>query len=316
MVLSKIFSDPLDPARSIQLNNKYWPGEKFKLLGPISEAEGLLSEGGPAAALRPLQYLRPRFSGADVFRKFLRRLHRLHLYRSDFGVRQGAVDLTAETISANRYSGDATRAEYPLERASAFASLIHDTERIYRSAYGTDYVRMNSSVRFAVPDERRADVTDYGPLSDYHNDEYKGISTIVYLCEVTSENGPFSYVRGSHLIPRSLVLMAIHQCVAFDMGFDIGRVSVDQMTQVPLEFRGSPGIGNFLDSEKTEVVQRYVETVEGAPGTFVTFNGQYLLHRGGKPVAGSRTAAFLQPEGMFRHKIASFGSLIFSARHT
>jgi len=307
--LSELFNEPFEPSRSIQLNNRYWVGEKFTLLPLLAESEALVGGGKLAAAARLLGVLRKHFVSDKFFFCFLRRLHRLRLFRSEFGCIRGKVTIGEDALQANQYRGTGTRASYSLSRAASFARQIKDTANVYTAQYGVDLLRVNSSVRFARPDERRTDIEAYGQLSDYHNDEYKGISTIVYLSEVRDDNGAFSYIAGSHLIPRSLVLTAIHQCVEFDMRL----TTPEQLAAVPLEFRGSLAMGNFLDSEKVEVVSRFCEVLEGGVGTFVTFNGQYVIHRGGKPRSGSRTAAFFQPEGLLLHKAKSVSSLAFAA---
>jgi hypothetical protein len=306
--LSEIFDDPLDPARSIQLNNKHWSGERYSLLGLIGEADAAVQAGELRAAARILSPLSRWFVQAGSYARLLRRLHRLHSFRSDFGCLVGRVAVTSAALEANRYRGESTRASYPLVEPECFAAVARETAAIYARAYGRDLLRMHRSVRFAVPDERQADVTEYGSLSDYHNDQYKGITTVVYLCDVREENGPFSFIRDSNLIPRSLVLTAIHQAVHFDMEL----ITPQQLAALPLEFRGSPGIGNLLDPEKVEVLKNHCELLVGEPGTRVTFNGQYLLHRGGKPVSGSRLAAFFQPEGLLLHKLHSVRSLAFA----
>jgi hypothetical protein len=307
VTLSNLFADPLDPARSIQLNNRHWPGESFGLLSLLADAEACVQSGELGAAARVLQRLQRYFAGSGFFGKFLHRLHRLHTFRSQFGYITGQLDIAESAIKANEYTGASTRASYPLQSSASFARLISDTTRIYREQYGFDFLRTTCSVRFARPDERRADITNFGVLSDYHNDEYKGISTIVYLSDVKDENGAFSYIADSHLIPRALVLTALHQCVEFDMGL----TTPEQLGGLPLEFRGSVGIGNFLDEEKLQVVNRFRRVLEGAAGTFVIFNGQYVLHRGGKPSTGTRTAAFVQTHGLLHHKIKSMSSFLF-----
>lgn len=312
MVLREIFRDPLDPVASIQLNNKYWPGDKFTLLNQIADAEQMVSVGSIGAAARQLRTFKPYFGGDSMYGKFLQRLHRLHSSRSEFGCVVGKIELPAEVLEANRYTGADKYAVYPLKMESAFSQLDGNTRRRYCSEYGRDIVKMNSTVRFAMPGEKVADIQDYGPLSDYHNDEYKGISTICYLSDVKEEDsGAFSFLRGSELIPRSLVLLAIHQCVFFDMQLR----TPEQLKAVPLEFRGSTGVGNFLDDDKVRTFSRFREVLLGPSGTYISFNGQYLLHRGGKPVVGSRTAAFLQPEGILRLKLRGLRSHLFALTH-
>lgn len=310
MTLSETFCNPLEPSQSIQLNNRYWPGDRFTLLGALRDAEGALASDGVARAVRQLLPLRKLFGSDGMYRKFVARLHRLHSSQSKFGCVTGRLDLPEEVVRANQYSGTEARAVYPLKMREAFAPLRAQARRHYCQEYGYDMLRLNCSVRFAMPDERVADMRDFGVLSDYHNDEYKGLTSIVYLSEVRDEEGgAFSYIAGSHVVPRSIVLSAIHQCVDIDM-----RLSTPEaLRPLPLEFRGSCGIGNFLDPEKVEAFLSQRVVVAGPVGTFAMFNGQYVLHRGGKPAAGSRTAAFIQPEGMVRLKMKGLQSRLFGA---
>jgi hypothetical protein len=305
--LQQEFANPLEPSRSLQLNNRHWPGERFKLLPTIEEAERLIEQGELRRAARALRGLRSYFGSERFFTKFLRRLHRLHSFKSRFGWTIGQIELEGVALKDNQYVGGDTRASYPLRHVGSFGNLVAVTASEYRKQYGSDVVKMHSTVRFAKPDDRRNDVTAFGPLSDFHNDEYKGISTIVYLCDVTAESGAFSFIRDSHLIPRSLVLTAAHQCVEFDMGLQ----TPEQLQGVPLEFRGSLAVGNFLEQEKVAIVLRFQEVLEGRAGTFIMFNGQYLVHRGGKPLQGERTAAFFQPVGLMRHRVASVMSYVY-----
>jgi hypothetical protein len=308
MTLSETFDDPFVPSRSLQLNNRYWPGAKFSLIDVIRDAENVLESGDIVTTARMLGPLKPHFRSDEYFQRFLRRLHRLSLFKSSFGCVTGRIELPASAVAANRYSGPATRASYALSSVASFAKLIAENAAIYKASYGRDFLRTNTTVRFAMPDESQADIKNFGPLSDFHNDEYKGISTIVYLGDVTDENGAFSYIEGSHEVKRSLILSAIHQCVEFDMLV----TTPEALASFPLEFRGSMGIGNFLEDDKVRTVLEFSRVVEGPVGTFVTFNGQYVLHRGGKPLSGTRTAAFLQPEGLVRHKMKSVRSLVFA----
>ena len=46
MNLDEIFNNPFDPNKSIQLNNKYWPTENYKILNLLEDCEASISESG------------------------------------------------------------------------------------------------------------------------------------------------------------------------------------------------------------------------------------------------------------------------------
>ena len=50
-----------------------------------------------------------------------------------------------------------------------------------------------------------------------HLDEKKGITTIMYLSDVTETDGPFRYVKGSHDAPCSYILKALHEFMSCDL---------------------------------------------------------------------------------------------------
>jgi hypothetical protein len=306
--LHESFSDAFDPSVSLQLNNRYWPGQKWTLRSLLADCEAALREGGPAAAVTGLRRLRQYFTTDAVFARLLHRVHRLHSQRSQFGFEAGRIDVSPEVLEANRYRGSLRSAEYAMARPESFSEVEQKATYIYRREYGTDVLRVNRSVRFAMPNDRTCDVTSWGELSDFHNDEYKGISAIIYFSPTKTENGAFSFIEGSELIPRSIVLTAIHQCVELDMGLR----GPENLSRLPLEFRGSMAVGNYLDYDKVRVLCAFRRVVEGGAGTYVTFNGQYVLHRGGKPLSGSRIAGFLQPEGMLMLKAKGLRSLLFA----
>src|SRR5689334_12603038 len=56
------FNDPLDPQRSLQLNNRYWKGESFQYLDVLREADDDAHHGRLKAlrkSLKPVKKLLP-----------------------------------------------------------------------------------------------------------------------------------------------------------------------------------------------------------------------------------------------------------------
>ena len=74
---------------------------------------------------------------------------------------------------------------------------------------------MHRQIRLAFPDDKRTEgITRWGDLSDFHIDEAKGITTMIYLSDVLNPSeGAFQYVENSEKMPRSRVLTAAHICV-------------------------------------------------------------------------------------------------------
>jgi hypothetical protein len=141
--------------------------------------------------------------------------------------------------------------------------------------------------------EARRRMTEFGDLSDFHLDEGKDFTCIIYLCPVTCENGCFTYVDGSTALRKSHVLRALHQVVEFDLKL----ATPEDRSQLPLEVRGSMAIGNYLDDEKHERVRDACVAVTGNVGDGIIFNGFDTIHRGGKPMTGARTALFISTRG-------------------
>jgi hypothetical protein len=298
MNISEIFNNPLCPGSSIQLNNKYWPSTKFTNLDLIFDCEESIMDRG-FKDQRLQFHLKKLFPNEVLYKKMLKRLGKILCYQSSFGYEYFDLHLTESFLGAIKL----TQSDYESSlKIDEFHELSRIVRKKYCAEYGWDFTTVHKSVRFSSADEGfLKQMSEFGPLSEYHNDELKGITCIVYLSNVARDNGAFSFIEGSEKIPRSPLLTAIHQTVCFDMGMSDWRY----METLPLEFRSTPLIGNFLEDEKAKICLQNEIVLEGVAGRGIIFNGQKLIHRGGKPVEGSRRAAFFAPEGIFFHKARS-----------
>jgi hypothetical protein len=140
------------------------------------------------------------------------------------------------------------------------------------------------------------------------------LKAMMYLKDVTGGDGPFSFVRGSHLWDRSPFVMAVQkgldreQCGMFAMeddGLDYklgyyrplyhdARHRVDILS-LPKTLRGTTHFGDdVLDgSEFSNVLLSGEEVFTGAAGTLVMFDGSRGVHRGSLVDGGSRWAVQL-----------------------
>ena len=295
-----MLSNRFDPHESLQLNNKFWKSDQFHNLGLIADLENSLSERGYLASYKLLKRCADLLP-IEARKSFLFLIAREQLFTTSFGIDfYDLLDLKFLGPESNNLS---ETHYYTPEKPAELIDIEFEVLKKYRESFGRDITTMHRQIRYAVPDEKTEQLDKYGSLSDYHNDEAKGLTTMIYLSDVLDpDNGAFQYPRDSHLIPRSIVLTAAHTAV----GFALKLTNPDDMTGLPLEFRGNPGVGNFLEVEKAELLSKNIVNVLGKKGTAWTFNGHLLLHRGGKVKKGARTAYFLQPEGKLVFKMKTF----------
>jgi hypothetical protein len=288
-----MLGNKFDPQEALQLNNKFWTGDKYKNLNLISELESSLLEDGFFASRKLIKKCAGLFP-KTAQKKFIFLIAREMLNNDSFGIKVHENLDTSLLKYAHLRNPNKTH-YYSAEKEPHFRLLEKKITDKFSSEYGFDWIRMNRQIRYAVPDEKTIDIQKYGKLSDFHVDEAKGLTTIIYLSDVNDINeGAFQYIDKSHQIQRSLVLTAAHITV----GFCLRIKDPTEMGFLPLEFRGSPGIGNFLEDTKVNALAPNLVTMLGSKGTAWTFNGHRLIHRGGKVRQGSRHAYFLQPEGM------------------
>jgi hypothetical protein len=276
------------------------------VLNLLEDCEASISEKGIESGAVPFVHVKKLFPKEVYYQKMWRRLGKGLCFQSNFGHVIESVPVSADLIEKIRYSGDQDAFVTTLPSEENFEKLSRRVREMYHAEYGWDFSVVHKSVRFARSSATMQKAMSFGSMSDYHNDELKGITCVTYLSDVKRENGAFSFIQGSESIPRSSVLTAIHQTVCFDMGI----VNPDHMECLPLEFRSTPIIGNFLEPEKIDALLREETVLEGGAGKTIIFNGQTVIHRGGKPLSGSRYAAFLAMEGMVIHKIRSLISQI------
>jgi hypothetical protein len=291
--LAASFNDPLDPARSLQLNNNYWKGDRFEHLDMLREADDDINHRrfkSLRKTLKPVKTLIP----PELHRSFLRRLVYSMVYSVSFAPIRLSIKLSGALVRANSYNGSANETQTVARETEELKYIVDLIHSIYRGHYGADVLSSTFAVRYINSQNPVVSkVTAYGEFSDFHLDEGKDFTCILYLSEVGPQNGCFSYIDGSPAVPKSHLLRALHQVVDFDLRLS----NPEQVASLPLELRGGMGIGNYLDDEKKGRVRTAKVDLLGGPGDGIIFNGFDTIHRGGKPLSGSRTALFVSTRG-------------------
>lgn len=191
--------------------------------------------------------------------------------------------------------------------------LISISKKYVQNTYGNDVLRTNFSWRHNKQKiALKANVNKEKKKTNYiHLDEKKGITTIMYLSDVAESDGPFRYVKGSHDAPCSSVLKALHEFMSCDLRIQ----SPEEMRDFPAEYRQSINYYDFLETEKKKSIDQLSVSVLGQRGTIMSFAGNRLLHGGGSPTDGARSALFVQHVGLFRQRFrVVFHSLNIASR--
>lgn len=294
------FSDPLDPARSLQLNNRFWKNETYQHLDMLREADDDVNNGRWGSlrkSLKPVKALIP----AQYHRAFIARLAYSMAYRIVFEPIRFKLNLSEQFVDANRYRGSENEAYMDGRLTEELRSIKDLAHSVYYQNYGRDALYSRFQVRYMNADNKRvAEVSNYGPLSDYHLDQRSDFTCIIYLCDVTPANGCFSYIDGTCRLHKSHLLRALHGVVSFEMGAGFPNQIIEKQAQLPLELRGGIGMGNFIDDEKVARVKSAEVEFTGSVGDGIMFNGFDTMHRGGKPPSGERLAIFISSGGYFR----------------
>ena len=290
------FNDPLDPARSLQLNNRYWAGESFRYLEVLREADEDVEHRRYTSirkTIKPVKALLPD----RLHRVFLSRLVYSIMYRVVFPPIRFSIQLSDEFVRANSYDGSADQATQPGRHTEELKYIVDLVHGIYRDHYGMDKLSSEFAVRYihARHPDAKLRMTQYGDFSDFHLDEGKDFTAIIYLAHVDRQNGCFTYIDNSYAIRKSHLLRALHQVV--DILIGPSNPKPEQRSHLPLELRGSMAIGNYLDDAKRERLRDCQVQVTGDPGHGIIFNGFDTMHRGGQPLAGHRTALFISTKG-------------------
>src|SRR2546427_633721 len=242
------FSDPLDPPRSIQLNNRLWKGDIFSHLDLLREADDDLNHWRIASLRKSLRgvkaLLPPQYHGSLV-----RRIVYSMLYQVSFEPIRFSIRLSDAFVRANSYVGPKNEVYLSAQHTEELRHIVGLAQRAYQDYYGNDLVFSHFEVRYMnSTHDRVRDFTTYGAFSDFHLDQQMSFTCIIYLCAVARDNGCFSYISGTNRIRKSHLLRALHQVVTFDMALP----RPEQTSHLPLELRGGMTYGNFLDDDKVE----------------------------------------------------------------
>jgi hypothetical protein len=301
--ITSYFNDPMDPARSLQLNNRYWPGETFQHLDALRAADDDIKAkryGSLKKSLKPVLALLPK----EYHRAFLARLAYSITYRIVFEPIRFAIKLSDEFIDANSYKGDKNEAYMEGRNVEELRHVVGMAHTAYQEYYGRDILSSGFQVRYinSTNTQRVEEITGHGAFSDFHLDQRSEFTCIVYLTNVGTRNGCFSYLDGSSTVQKSHLLRALHGVVSFEMGLP----NPEQTAHLPLELRGGIGLGNFLDDDKHSRLAGAKIDVVGPPGSGVIFNGFDTIHRGGKPIEGERLAIFVSTGGRLTMRLRRY----------
>jgi hypothetical protein len=308
---SDIFCNPYDISTSFQLSAWLKGNDKLKLITQIRDADLALQNRDYRTLLKLIKPV-ISFLNLNQRRKIIKRIIYNDIYLQTY--EPHIVSVPVEKIGGRFSIGSkpSIHQELGLTLDGIKNSLAATSKKRFHQLYGYDLSQTQISIRYSraigseSDNERGIDIQTQAENSFrdtnsnfLHFDEKKGLTTILYLSEVTSSNGAFRYVEGSHKAKISPILKAIHEFMLNDMKF----TTHEAVIHYPPEFRAGINYYWWLEPEKRRIIDLFLKVHTGPAGTAISFAGNKLLHGGGIPYSGERSALFIVHVGMFSHRL-------------
>jgi hypothetical protein len=199
---------------------------------------------------------------------------------------------------------------FPESKIFKLIQKFIDENRIFELV--SDYMDSNLELAWAFPNYshhrqkwfRIKEHETISPTNYYHLDKDKNmIKILIYLTDVSDQDGPFKYVKGSNLWKASICTFALHYGIDFNVNkLLIGEESnfknniftarADILSEFPDAFIGSTHFGDFLkrDSDITKLLLNESVVFTRKRGTLIIFDGGMGVHSGGNAYGGERLA--------------------------
>ena len=198
----------------------------------------------------------------------------------------------------------------------------------------SEYKQMNMCVYYAAWDyahnrqkwfRNNHEYNYLNPTNYYHFDSNEDISKmLIYLTDVTENDGPFRFVKGSNKMPRLIFLTLIHYAIDSIISPKYGKKEnlygrglflyrKDLLMKFPISFMGTTHFGDDIieDSSLSKYLLDNTVTFKKKRGTAILFDGFRGIHAGGNATKGERLAvqvAFMRkksfpPPPSFTHRL-------------
>ncbi len=311
---SDFFRDPYDIYSSFQLSGRLKGNDKLRSINQIRDADIALQNRDYLVFLR---LIKPVISFLSTRQRcqVISRIIYNDLYLKSFEPFITTLPI-GETVGRFTYgSQKSLHQELGLNLEIIKKSLANDSKKRFHSLYGFDFSRTLMAIRYSrvvgTENFNARDIDTYIQAEQMfrdtnpnfvHLDEKKGLTTILYLSDVSASNGAFRYVRGSHRAKISPILKAFHEFMLNDMKI----MNYEEMMHYPPEFRAGINYYFWLEPEKRKIIDSFLKIHTGPAGSVISFAGNSLLHGGGIPYSGERSALFISHIGTLSHRVRQF----------
>lgn len=139
-------------------------------------------------------------------------------------------------------------------------------------------------------------------LNDLHLDRYApSITLAIYLTDVTKNDGPFQYIKGSNQYKISQFKRALQVAISFALCPTTNKnynyeIDIDRklFVKIPESIKCHLVIGTFINekSEDYNYLIKDLKYILGSKGSAILFDGYSTLHTGGRPINGKRLSLF------------------------
>lgn len=308
---SDFFSDPYDIDTSFQLSGRLKGGDRLKSINQIRDADIALKNRDYLIFIRLIKPI-ISFLSTRQRRQIINRIIYNDIYLKSYEPFLFSLPI-GETVG--RFTSGSQKSihqELGLNLEIIKKSLANDSKKRFHNLYGFDFSRTLMAIRYSrvvgtenfnergINTHIQAEQILRDTNTNFvHLDEKKGLTTILYLSDVTACNGAFRYVEGSHRAKISPILKAFHEFILNDMKI----INYEEIMHYPPEFRAGINYYFWLEPEKRKIIDSFLKIHTGPAGSAISFAGNRLLHGGGIPYSGERSALFISHIGILSQRV-------------
>lgn len=211
------------------------------------------------------------------------------------------LELIPNAKSAESLKGKYDRVEYlqyKSKKDGHFFSMVREIGdkvgvfEFLKKETGFEYDISNIAVHLSRADDLHTKQTlglqnKSKPSINLHIDPKFGIfKLLIYLNDVTQEEGAFSFIKGSHSANNNRIEICAAKAISVT-NYMQNSEEIRALGLFPKEIISNAMFGDLLqDTEGEAIIKKEVFVESSSTGDLILFNPGQIAHRGGRPISG------------------------------